>query len=92
MTSLTLRSRFGGDTFPFSALVVPKIASSINPLFHLRRLGKLVSLDLADDFESQSDEVDILVGVDQYHRFVTGKMKRGAGGPVATNSVFGWLV
>ena len=92
MTSLTLRSRFGGDTLPFSAFVVPKIASSINPSFHLSKLGELASLDLADDFEPQSDEVDILVGVDQHHRFVTGEMKRGTGGPVATNSVFGWLV
>ena len=93
MTSLTLRSRFGGDDLPFSAFSVPKIASSINPSFNVSKLGKLACLDLADDFECDSDdEIDLLVGVDQYHRFVTGETKRQTGGPVATHSVFGWLV
>ena len=93
MTNLTLRSRFGGDDLPFTAFSVPKIASSINPAFSVSKLGKLACLDLADDFECDSDdEIDLLVGVDQYHRFVTGETKRQIGGPVATHSVFGWLV
>ena len=64
MTNLTLRSRFRGNNFPFTAFSVPKIASSINPAFNVSKLGKLASLDLADDFESDSDdEIDILVEI-----------------------------
>ena len=92
MTSMTLRSRFGGDTFPFSAFAVPKISSSINSSFQIGKLGELISFDLADDFESNYYEVDILVGADQFHRFVSDEMTRGKEGPVATSSVFGWLV
>jgi len=32
------------------------------------------------------------VGANQYHRFVAGETKRNEEGPVATKSVFGWVV
>jgi len=92
MTCLKLRSRLGGDYFPFSAFVVPKIASSLNPKVSLQDHEHLFNLELADDFSNEKTDIDVLVGVDQYHRFVSGETKRGSEGPVATKSVFGWLV
>jgi len=93
-TCLNLKSQFGGKQFPFSAFVVPKIASSPSSNVSIHRNEHLVQLDLADDFSmsgSMSD-LSILIGANQYHRFVSGEIKRGNEGPVATKSVFGWLV
>jgi len=49
-------------------------------------------LDLADTFSEADTELSILVGADQYHRFVTGETKRNEEYPVATKSAFGWVV
>jgi len=55
-------------------------------------------LDLADSFSEaaqysrRSRRLSILVGADQYHRFVTGETKRNEEYPVATKSAFGWVV
>ena len=37
-------------------------------------------------------EIDILVGSDQYWDLVTGKIRRGRAGPIAINTVFGWVL
>ena len=52
-------------------------------------------LDLADFVEgqgSQHDTIDVLIGSDYYWNFVTREMARGDSGPVAINSVFGWML
>ncbi|KRY56766.1 LETM1 and EF-hand domain-containing protein 1, mitochondrial [Trichinella britovi] len=37
--------------------------------------------------------IDVLIGIDYYYEFVTGRMRRRAtGGPVALETVFGWVV
>ncbi|XP_066916600.1 uncharacterized protein [Clytia hemisphaerica] len=93
MTALNLKSRFGGGSFPLSALVVPTITSSpLNPSVEFQHHEHLASLDLADDFTTPQEEICVLIGVDQYHRFVSGETVRRSSGPVATKSVFGWLV
>ena len=93
MTALNIKSRFGGGSFPLSALVVPKITSSpLNPSVDLDHHEHIATLDLADDFTSPLQEISVLIGVDQYHHFVSGETVRRSSGPVATKSVFGWLV
>lgn len=92
MTSLKLRSRFGGSSMPLSAFVVPTIASVPFSRRGLARYEHLVGLELADSGSLHDGELSVLIGADQYHRFVSGETKRGGCGPVATNSAFGWIL
>ena len=55
----------------------------------------LRNLDFADKYTSDNSEksIDILIGMDYYFNFVTGKIKRGPPGcPVAIESNFGWIL
>ena len=48
-----------------------------------------------EDFNENSSEllpIEILVGVDYYHQFFTGKVIRNEAGPVASSSVLGWVL
>lgn len=92
MTNLNIQSCFWGKSFPLFVLVVPVITpSTLNPPVCLNRHAHLKNLDLANDFLS-TDEISILIGVDQYHRFVSAEKECGSEGPVSTKSVFGRLV
>ena len=58
-----------------------------------RSYENLSSLDLADFNEDNSElKIGVLVGVDYYHSFFTGKLIRNVQGPVASSSVFGWIL
>ena len=58
-----------------------------------RSYENLSSLDLADFNEDNSElKIGVLVGVDYYHSFFTGKLIRNVQGPVASASVFGWIL
>ena len=51
------------------------------------------SLDLADFNEDNSElKIGVLVGVDYYHSFFTEKLIRNVHGPVASSSVFEWIL
>jgi len=64
-----------------------------NISYALQRFPSLKSLKLADSNFSCSDlTVDILVGVDYYHNFFTGKVFRTRGGPTANETYFGWVL
>ena len=53
----------------------------------------LHDLELADSLtEGEPMEVDLLIGVDYYWRFVTGDTRRGEGGPVAIRTRLGWVL
>ena len=54
----------------------------------------LAGLDLADSNHGKDDlmEVDILIGSDYYWWFATGKIRRGADGPVAVHTRLGWVL
>ena len=55
-----------------------------------RSYENLSSLDLADFNEDNSElKIGVLVGVDYYHSFFTGKFIRNMHSPVASSSVFG---
>ena len=49
---------------------------------------------LLADFNNRYGEssVGILVGVDLYHSFISGKVIKGTSGPVASASVLGWVL
>ena len=59
-----------------------------------RKFEHLKGLDLADFGGDGSGEsmVGILVGVDLYHSFISGKIVKGLYGPVASESVLGWIL
>ena len=56
------------------------------------KFPSLKSLRLAD-FDSASDfEVDLLIGLDYYHSFFSGKVIKNIGGPTASETVLGWVL
>ncbi len=76
--------------------VVPKICSALSQqtIEVAQSMHKhLQNLPLAD-FAGGNDRLDVqvLIGGDQYWNFVTGKVFRGFGGPVAMETVFGWVL
>ena len=79
-----------------SALCFPKICSPLSTSINIHQYPHLQGLDLADccvtDAHNSNIDIDILIGSDYYYDFITGEIIRGEGGPVAINSVFGWLV
>ena len=75
----------------FSHLCDPLTYQNIS--FALRNFPSLKSLKLADSNSSCSElTIDILVGVDYYHNFFTGKIFRTRGGPTANETYFGWVL
>ena len=59
----------------------------------LQNFPSLKPLRLADSNPSNSEmTVDVLVGVDYYHNFFTGKVVRTTGGPTANETHFGWVL
>ena len=58
-----------------------------------RSYENLSSLDFPDFNEDNSElKIGVLVGVDYYHSFFTRKLIRNVHGPVASSSVFGWIL
>ena len=53
----------------------------------------LISLPLADCDDGMSQlEIDVLIGADYYWRFVTQNMVKCVNGPVAIETMFGWVL
>ena len=53
----------------------------------------LTGLELADNTDCQSElKIDILIGMDYYFSILTGKKRQGISGPVAMESVTGWIL
>ncbi|XP_043203579.1 uncharacterized protein LOC122371370 [Amphibalanus amphitrite] len=57
-------------------------------------LDHLQDLDLADPPEEWEDgqEVDILLGMDFYQDVMTGRVRHSMSGPIAMESIFGWIL
>ena len=59
----------------------------------MNKFQHLSGLDLADDYESKDEKhVDILIGGDYFYTFVGDKVIRGANGPVAVETSFGFTL
>jgi hypothetical protein len=87
---MAVNQRFPSLTFLLYVHCSPLPASvDIFDYPHIREL------ELADYDEGQGpphDSIDVLVGSDYYWNFVTGETVRGDFGPIAVNSVFGWML
>ena len=66
------------------ALSFPVICSSLPSRINIEEFVHLDGLDLADDFEHDTnEEIDVLIGSDHYWEIVMGEMRTGESGPVA---------
>ena len=76
------------------ATEIPSICAPVYrpevPLHVLRSFGEL-SFDV-DRPESGEVQIDILIGLDTYWRFMEADIVCGSGGLVAQDSVFGWIL
>ena len=78
------------------ALCVPTICSPLTnqPLSSAHELPEFAGLEFADFAHKQhhSLPVGILIGIDFYHVFMTGKVIRSKLGPVACKTKVGWVL
>ena len=91
-----LRSLVSNKFINIEVHVVPFICSPIsNQFIELAQVQyeHLIELKLADSTDGESNlKVDILIGGDNYWKFVTGKVVRGRSGPVALETIMGWVL
>ena len=76
--------------------VIPKICSPITNQ-HVKvakeNYEHLSDLELADCTNNCSEvNIDILIGGNLYWKFMSGRIKRGSSGPVALDSILGWVL
>ena len=76
--------------------VVPIICSKISrqsiELTHVT-YEHLIELELADQTSGSSElHIDILIGGNFYWRFMKGDVRKGTSGPVAINTILGWVL
>ena len=74
-----------------SALSFPVICSPLTAKIEVDQYPHLQGLQLADSSDS-NDSIDVLIGSDHYWDLVKGNTVRGEFGPVAIDSMFGWLL
>lgn len=80
-----------------TAHVVPMICSSLcnqDVNFAKEHYGHLSDLTLSESAcsDGQPLEVNVLIGSDNYWNIVNGETRKGEGGPVAMNTMFGWTI
>ena len=89
-------SKFVSSFIYVEALSVPVICSPLknqNINAPHKRYQHLEGLTLADHGYGDVDtDVNILIGVDFYYSFLSGKIVRGEEGPVALESSLGWIL
>ncbi|KAG1710492.1 Pro-Pol polyprotein [Nymphon striatum] len=73
-------------------LEVDTICASLQRSAISLKLPHLEGLTLADTFDSSSVIIDILIGMDYYWSLLGSEIVTGPSGPVAQNSVFGYIV
>ena len=85
-----------GNCMEITAVVVPHICDPIpaQPIdLTKQHFSHLADLELADSSEIDSNlQTDILIGSDHYWDVVTGRVRRGAAGPMAIETLFGWVL
>lgn len=92
---LTIKPHFSSDvSYTITALVVKKITGSLpqRPL-DISKLHHCHHLHLADPEFNRPAPVDILIGSNIFwDSLLGGKVKGDIGQPIATNTVFGWII
>ena len=99
VVQICVKSKTKSKNVYIEALSIPFLCSSIQgqsiETFDILKYNYLQNLDFADKCTSDNSEksIDILIGMDYYFNFVTGKIKRGPPGcPVAIESNFGRIL
>ena len=60
---------------------------------NLLKCHYLQGIDLAEDYASSSDdEIHVLIGLDYYWEFVSGRVRREKHKPIAVESILGWML
>ena len=90
------RRKDTGVTVYLEALCVPEICSPLrnqNIEVAVEQHEHLKALNLADFTETNTSmEIDLLIGLDFYFSFVKGEVRRGTHGPVAVDTILGWVI
>ena len=99
VVQICVKSKTKRTNIYFEASSVSFFCSSIQRQstepWNISKYNYLKNLDFADKYTSDNSEksIDILIGMDYYFNFVTGKIKRGPPGcPVAIESNLGWIL
>ena len=73
---------------------LPEISriSSVKPHVQKEKYGHLKDLWFPDVSEKSEIEIHELISVQDYHRIVTGGLRQGESGPVAIETIFGWML
>lgn len=92
VVKLYLQGSAQGETISVSALTSPAICSPLPAAVQVEKYPHLSKLELADNYNGNGGEIDVLIGSNCYWNIVTGETTRGDHGPVAVNSKLGWLL
>ena len=95
IVELKFKAKTGTD-FELSLFTVPMICEPLSgqPVnWAVEQFPYLQGLDLADSCDSSDTlEMSILIGVDQYWKVATGGILRGNTGPTAMETKLGWVL
>ena len=95
IVNLSLKNVDSGNTLVVAGHVVPIICSPLSHQsvqFAQRTYPHLADIVLSECDSEDSLEVQVLIGAVQNWNVVNGQIRRGNGGPVAMNTIFGWTV
>ena len=90
----TLTALDGSKSADVSAWAVDKVCAPLEAVpVDISKYRYLKGLKLADSYPRQTANIDILLGSDQWGQILrSGLKKRDASSPIATNSIFGWMI
>ena len=94
VVKLVLTTRDGPD-LELEFVVVPLICETLSGQQISRAVElypHLFGLEMADIFEDDNMDVNILIGLDHYWRVVSGSTVSGKSGPTAIGTKFGWVL
>ena len=91
-----IKNKFNSNFIVVEALCVPSICSPLTNQCteSVRKCQEFSEFQFADyeDHSSAGRPVGILVGIDYYHAFMTGRVVRSQLGPVSSETKVGWVV
>ena len=94
VVKLVLTTRDGPD-LELEFVVVPLICETLSGQQISRAVelySHLFGLEMADTFDDNNMDVNILIGLDHYWRVVSGTTVSGKSGPTAIGTKFGWVL
>ena len=92
VVNLTLQRSGFNERLEIVAHTSPVICSNLPVPVNVNTYTNLQGFNLADNGNLPHNAIDILIGSDSYWQVVAGDMVNGDCGPVAMNSIFGWLL